>query len=87
MNLRSDDSEGLSLRDALRVVARWKWLIIGLTLALGVAAFGYSIAQPKQYTATTSLKYEQQVNVADPLGSNYTSPITVDQGWPACRAS
>jgi polysaccharide biosynthesis transport protein len=79
MNLRSDDSEGLSLRDALRVVARWKWLIIGLTLGLGIVAFGYSSLQPKQYTATTSLKYEQQVNVADPLGTSYVSPITVDQ--------
>ena len=76
---QSDDPEGLSLRDALRVVARWKWLIIGLTLVLGVAAFAYSIAQPKQYTATTSLKYEQQVNVADPLGSNYINPLTVQQ--------
>ena len=79
MNLQSDDSEGLSLRDALRVIARWKWLIIGLTLALGVAAFGYSSLQPKQYTGTTSLKYEQQVNVADPLGSNYVNPYTVQQ--------
>ena len=78
-NLQSDDSEGLSLRDSLRVVARWKWLIIGLTLILGAAAFGYSLTQPKQYTATTSLKYEQQVNVANPLGQNYTDPQTVQQ--------
>lgn len=76
---QSDDSEGLSLRDSLRVVARWKWLIIGLTLILGAAAFGYSLTQPKQYTATTSLKYEQQVNVANPLGQTYTDPQTVQQ--------
>ena len=78
-HLQTDDSQGLSLRDALRVVARWKWLILGLTLALGAASFGYSLTQPKLYTATTSLKYEQQVNVANPLGQNNTDPYTVQQ--------
>ena len=79
INLQSDDSEGTSLRDALRVIAHWKWLIVGLTLGLGIVAFGYSSLQPKEYTGTTSLKYEQQVNVADPLGQNYVSPLTVQQ--------
>ncbi len=75
----SQDPDGLSLRDALRVVARWKWLIIGLTLGLAAVAFGYSYAQPKQYTSFTDLKYEQQVNISNPLGPSYVSPLTIEQ--------
>jgi non-specific protein-tyrosine kinase len=70
--LRSD-TEGLSLRDALRVVARRKWLIVGLTLLLASAAFAYSSTRPKQYTASTGLEYRPQVDVASPLTQYYNS--------------
>lgn len=91
-----DQSEGLSLRDALRVIARRKWLIIGLTLLVGVTAFAYSSTRSKQYTASTSLEYSPQVNVSSLIATQYYNSLQVQQellgvgSWlesPAIRAA
>jgi len=74
-----EQSEGLSLRDALRVVARRKWLIIGLTLVVGVTAFAYSSTRPKEYTASTGLEYRPQVNVSSLLATQYYNSLQVQQ--------
>jgi polysaccharide biosynthesis transport protein len=58
-------SDGLSLRAYLRVVARWKWLILALAVVCCALAFGYAHTRTPLYQATAQLIYEPQVNVAD----------------------
>ena len=58
----------MTLRDALRVIGRWKWLILLLVVAIPVSAYGFSSTRTPQYTAQTQIKYEQQVDISNPLG-------------------
>jgi len=70
----TEQTDGLSFRAYLRVVARWKWLIVALVIFFGVAAFAYARTRTPLYQAAAQLMYEPQVNVAD-----LSSGITIDQ--------
>ncbi len=67
---------GIDVRRYLTVVRRHILLIAVLTIALGVAAYGYSASKTPMYEATAQLLYAPQLNVTDPLNTNYTDPTT-----------
>ncbi len=47
--------DGISLIDLLIVLAKHKWLIIGLPLLVGICAAVYSLSLPPIYTATAKI--------------------------------
>ena len=52
--------DGISLIDLLIVLAKHKWLIIGLPLLVGICAAVYSLSLPPIYTATAKILPPQQ---------------------------
>ena len=67
---------GIDVRRYFTVVRRHILLIAVLTIALGVAAYAYSASKTPMYEATAQLLYAPQLNVSDPLNTNYTDPST-----------
>jgi uncharacterized protein involved in exopolysaccharide biosynthesis len=67
-------SQGLAVRDYLRVVGRWKWLIIAVIVACALAGYGYLKTRTPMYSATAELIYVQQVASSDPLGQAQVDP-------------
>lgn len=65
MTPNTEQNDGLSLRAYLRLVARWKWLILGLAVLFCLLALGYSMTRTPLYKASAQLMYEPQVNIAD----------------------
>jgi len=71
----SPSSDQPRLIDALRIVARRRWIIAGVTLMSGVAALVIVLLLPKQYRATASLIVtppkvsESTPSAATPLGT------------------
>jgi capsular exopolysaccharide synthesis family protein len=65
----NEGSQDATLRDYVHVVWRRKWIVVGLTFVLLALALGYSFAKTPLYSASAQLIYEDQINVADPLGS------------------
>jgi len=66
---------GLTLRDYLGVVWRRKWVVLAVIVAATAAAFMLAWRQTPQYAATSTLIYEQQLDVANPLtGNTYIDP-------------
>src|SRR3569623_1363340 len=53
------DSGGFNLRDVWRVLYRWRWLIVAVTLVSVLAAFGLSLLTPPLYRAYFSLEVTQ----------------------------
>lgn len=51
----------------LEVVTRWKWLIIGITLACLAVGFAYLVTSTPLYRATAKLIYVQPVTISNPL--------------------
>jgi len=80
MNGQADEpGRTISLRDTLRVVSRWKWLILAFVVVMTGAAFAYAQTRTPTYTATTELKYQQPVDISNPLGSPaYVDPNLVN---------
>ena len=66
--MTAEESDGLSLRSYLRVVFRWKWLILAVTLVVVAAWDGpYTWTRTPLYSASTQLLYVQQVDIQNPL--------------------
>ena len=53
------DSGGFNLREVWRVLFRWRWLIIAVTLVSVLAAFGMSLLTTPLYRAYSSLEVTQ----------------------------
>jgi polysaccharide biosynthesis transport protein len=64
-------TDGLSLRAYLRVIARWKWPVIAVTLLITVAGTAYTWTRTPMYTATTQLLYVKQIDIANPLAQSF----------------
>ncbi len=64
-------SDGLPARAYLRVLARWKWLIIGVTLVITILGTGYTWTRTPIYAAASSLLYTKQIDIANPLGQSF----------------
>ncbi len=69
----SGSAGGLALSDYLRVLWRWKWMIVIIVCASTLAAFAYSWRQAPQYKATAELLYVEPIDPTNPLGSSYYS--------------
>ena len=67
----------MTLRDALRVIGRWKWLILAFLVLTTAAAAVFSVSRTPQYTSAVQLKYEKQVDISNPLGD--TGRLSSDQ--------
>jgi Mrp family chromosome partitioning ATPase/capsular polysaccharide biosynthesis protein len=65
--MASESAQGLAVRDYLGVIARRKWLIIGLTIACAIAGVAYLITATPQYLATAKMLYVQPVAITNPL--------------------
>jgi Mrp family chromosome partitioning ATPase/capsular polysaccharide biosynthesis protein len=65
----------MTLRDYLAVLWRRKWFVVAVVVAATAAAFFFAWRQTPQYAATSTLIYEQQLDVANPLtGDSNTDP-------------
>lgn len=64
---------GLTLGDYLKVLWRWKWMIVIAVCASTLAAYVYSWHQAPQYKATAELLYVEPIDPTNPLGSSYSS--------------
>ncbi len=78
MNRRPEESDSTLLRDALRFLGRWKWLILAFVVLMTGASLVLSITRAPSYTATAELKYERPVDISNPLAnSSYIDPQQV----------
>jgi Mrp family chromosome partitioning ATPase/capsular polysaccharide biosynthesis protein len=66
-NVATDSSDGVAVLSYFAVMSRWKWLIIGITLACLAAGFGYLLTRTPLYRATAKLLYVQPVTISNPL--------------------
>lgn len=64
-------TDGLSVRSYLRVLARWKWLIIVVTLLVTVAGIAYIWTRTPMYTASSELLYMKRIDIANPLAQSF----------------
>ena len=73
----SIEQEG-GLLDLLIVLAKHKWLVVGLPLLAGVLAAGYALTLPNIYTATTKILPPQQQSSAS---SNMMQQLGILSGF------
>jgi Mrp family chromosome partitioning ATPase/capsular polysaccharide biosynthesis protein len=66
-----ETTDGLSLRAYLRVVARWKWLVIAVTVLITILGTAYTWTRTPMYAATAQLIYVKPLDIANPLGQTY----------------
>jgi Mrp family chromosome partitioning ATPase/capsular polysaccharide biosynthesis protein len=86
MTLQQD--EGLSLHSYLRVLSRWKWLIIGATIVVGFLGAAYTYTRTPLYQAGAQLLYQQQINPTNNFNGIDTNQQQADIGSvPAVVAS
>jgi Mrp family chromosome partitioning ATPase/capsular polysaccharide biosynthesis protein len=64
-------TDGLSVRSYLRILARWKWVIIVVTLVVTAAGTAYVWTQTPMYTASSQLLYVKQIDIANPLSQSF----------------
>jgi Mrp family chromosome partitioning ATPase/capsular polysaccharide biosynthesis protein len=67
----TNETDGLSLRAYLRVVARWKWVVIAIVVLVTALGTAYSWSKTPLYSATSKLLYVSQLDIANPLGQSY----------------
>jgi polysaccharide biosynthesis transport protein len=64
-----------SLRDYLRLFWQRKWIVLAVVVTCTLFAFVWSWRQTPQYAATSTLIYQKDLDVANPLtGWSYTDP-------------
>ena len=68
------ETDGLSIRTYLRVVARRKWLVVAVTLVIGILGSAYTWTRPAVYAASTDLVYVQPIDISSPLTPTYIDP-------------
>jgi Mrp family chromosome partitioning ATPase/capsular polysaccharide biosynthesis protein len=68
--MTTQEPEGLSMRTYLGVISHWKWLIIAVTLLVGVAGGAYAYTRTPMYSSTGQMLYAQQVDIGNPLGQS-----------------
>lgn len=75
--LENRESQGMTLRDYARVLARRWWLIALVAGIAALSAFFFSWAQTSMYQTAATLMYEPPIDVANPLtGTSYDNPTT-----------
>ncbi|HEY8430072.1 MAG TPA: polysaccharide biosynthesis tyrosine autokinase [Sandaracinaceae bacterium] len=66
------EGSGLDVREYLRVIWTYKWLILALTAVVGAAVIFWTLRQPKVYQATCTIEYDP--NPTTPLGREIEDP-------------
>ncbi|HTX70908.1 MAG TPA: Wzz/FepE/Etk N-terminal domain-containing protein [Thermoleophilia bacterium] len=64
-------TDGLSVRSYLRVLARRKWVVIVVTLLVTVAGTAYAWRGTPMYTAASQLLYVKQIDIANPTAQSF----------------
>jgi Mrp family chromosome partitioning ATPase/capsular polysaccharide biosynthesis protein len=64
-------TDGLSIRSYLHVLARRKWVVIIVTLLVTIAGTAYAWTGTPMYTASSQLLYVKQIDIANPLAQSY----------------
>lgn len=78
------DEETFALRDVLRILRHYRWLIVGAVVVTTLAALAVSFAQPKRYTAQTQLVLGPTIPaVAFPEGQSPIGPGPLGLDLPA----
>jgi len=67
MNSRFQTSRDRATLGIPGAIARRKWLVLACVLVAAGSAYAYSATRTPIYTAVTELKYEQQVDISNPL--------------------
>lgn len=75
------EPEGLTLRDYLAVVWRRKWVILLVVVVATTSAYWFAARQPNVYQASTTLMYESQLDLSNPLTSGGQSGIGGDERY------
>ena len=73
------EHEGLTLRDYLNVLWRRKWVILIVVAVATVSAFLFANSQQRQYQASATMYYKQQVNLANPLTGDNANVANLDR--------
>ena len=77
-----DGGGGIDFREYLRVLWAYKWVILGVAVAIATAVIFWTLSQPKIYEATCTIEDDpspprplgsQVEDVANPLGNFWTS--------------
>jgi len=68
--MTTQSNEGLSLGSYFGVIARWKWLILAITVVVGAAGGAYTWTRTPMYAASAQLLYVQQLGIASALGQD-----------------
>jgi len=76
--MATESTESLAVLGYLAVMARWKWLIIGITVACVAAGFAYLVTRTPLYVATAKLLYVQPVTITNSLVQGSQSPQQPD---------
>jgi Mrp family chromosome partitioning ATPase len=64
-------SDGLSLHAYLRILARWKRLVIAVAVVVTALGVAYTWTQTPMYSSAAQLIYLKQIDIGDPLGQSY----------------
>lgn len=76
------DADGVDVREYLRVLWTYKWLIVAVTAAVSAAVVFWTLRQPKIYQASCTIEYDPSPttplgrdveDVANPIGSFWMS--------------
>ena len=71
MSTSETEADGLSIRSYLRIVARWKWAVIGVTVVVGALGAAYTWTRTPMYSATSNVLWVQQIDMSNPLSYSY----------------
>lgn len=75
----SSQADTAHLRDYLRPLLRWKWLILALVVATTLGTYAYYAAQDKVYKAATRLLVTGGSSPLDPAGGELSDRTLQDQ--------
>ena len=72
--MSKQETDGLSFRSYVAVIARWKWVVILVTVLVTAAGVAYFWTRTPMYSSTATLLYSQQIDIANPLAQTYFDP-------------
>lgn len=66
------NSEGVPLREYMRTLRRWWWIVVAGLVVGGALGFVYGYMQTPMYTATAQVVYQTQPSIGNPLNPSFT---------------
>lgn len=74
------DTDGLSFRSYWRVIARWKWVVIVVSVLVTAVGVTYFWTRTPLCSSTANLLYSQQIDISNPLAQTYLDPNAQQAG-------